>query len=625
MDATPSSLPCPDPLAAHRAALEREKDALRIQAAAVAAQQAALTEEEIRLEQRKVALERQESQLSIHLEERRRKLVELQEQVRESRTALRNERAEHDKHVHRTADELRRSRSDVEAGLEKLREERRHLSELHRRLKLRHAAHWKATEAGLRKREDQVADERRKLEADRAAQIEARLRFNGEAELGRRQLQDSWDTFYRAQKQWEERRAHEQAELRRRDRELTEAEYGLTEQWRQWEETRQAQQAEADGLESRIRNLRRKVHEHEQEAQQRGLIPSPAVAPVETAPAPLPATPSSAKGERERLAALEALSGQLADQRLHLMEQAARLARAREEWRAEQAAALAQLDEAARRLQEQETRGEPRRRELAEAEADLRRRAEESARRQAHLDGWQSRLTARAAAWEADREGLLATVRSREEMARRQTELLAELRGRWEKRRKKEATVLRGALRRCTAARDQYAALWEECRNRSAALEQQQRALAEQALALEQYRLEMVGRAPDAVAADRKIEGLRRRVAAATAAARRNLDRERQAVHVETRRLHEWGQRLDKQAESLAAREAELSRQLSKLEEGQAGDELLRARLQAEVQTLLARRAQHEREAQTLRDEVERMARLLMEDGLALASVGQAA
>src|SRR5262249_52887486 len=150
MDATPSAPPCPDPLAADRAALEREKDALRIQAAAVAAQQAALTEEEIRLEQRKVALERQESQPAAHPEGRRRKLVELQEQVRESRTALRNERTEHDKHVHRTTGELQRSRSDVEAGLEKLREERRHLSELHSRLKLRHAAHWKATEAALR-------------------------------------------------------------------------------------------------------------------------------------------------------------------------------------------------------------------------------------------------------------------------------------------------------------------------------------------------------------------------------------------------------------------------------------------------------------------------------------------
>src|SRR5262249_20103794 len=56
----------PDP-----AALEAERDALRIQAAAVAAQQAALAEEEVRLGQRRTALDRQEEQLAAHLEERR--------------------------------------------------------------------------------------------------------------------------------------------------------------------------------------------------------------------------------------------------------------------------------------------------------------------------------------------------------------------------------------------------------------------------------------------------------------------------------------------------------------------------------------------------------------------------
>ena len=37
------------------------------------------------------------------------------------------------------------------------------------------------------------------------------------------------------------------------------------------------------------------------------------------------------------------------------------------------------------------------------------------------------------------------------------------------------------------------------------------------------------------------------------------------------------------------------------------------------MRALTARRAQHEREAQALRDEVERLARLLMEDGPALS------
>jgi chromosome segregation ATPase len=308
----------------------------------------------------------------------------------------------------------------------------------------------------------------------------------------------------------------------------------------------------------------------------------------------------------------------LADRRLHLLEQAARLARAEEAWRAEQAAALADLDEAGRRLQAREAEMEPRARALAEAEADLRRRAEEAKRRQAHLDAWQAKLTARATAWEADRESLLTSLGSREEAARHEAELLADLRGRWERRRQKEQAALRAELKRHAAARRQYASLWEECLNRNAALERQQRVLAEQALALEQYRLELVGPAADAAAADKKIERLRRRCAAVTAVTRRNLERERQAVRAETKRLQAWAQRLDEQARALAAGEADLSRRLAAAENDQAGGAAACARLQAEVRALTARRAQHEREAQALRDEVERLARLLMEDGPAL-------
>lgn len=614
----------PEPEPIDRAALEREKGALRVQAAAVAAQQAALAEQEIRLQQRRVALERQEAQLSAHLEERRRKLVELQGQVREARMALRNERAEHEKRVAETTAELLRTRRDIKTGQDKLHDERRHLSDLHKRLKRRHAAHWQAAQSAVRAREDRLGAERRKLEAERSALHEARLRFNGEVELGRRQLRDGWDELRRAQKQWEERRGREDADLRRRGRELAENERVLAEQWQHWEETRRSLETEADGLESRVRNLRRKMQEQEQEARRRGIATAPPAAPEAAPPPPRP-RPELGAGEREQLAGLEGLAGELADQRLHLLEQAARLARAQEEWRAEQAAALAGLDEAGRRLQEREAQVEPRQRALAEAEADLRRRAAAAAQQQAQLDGWQARLTAQAAAWEAERESLLAEVRGREEAARRQADVMDGLRRRWAQRHQKELESLRGELKRCGAARRQYAALWEECLNRGSALEQQQRALAERTLALEQYRLEVIGRAPDSAAAEKRLERLRRRCAAPTAAARRNLDRERQSLAAEAKRLQDVAGQLDKQAAALAEQEADLSRRLTAWQEDRAGADVARARLQAEVRALTAQRDRHQREAQALRDEVERLARLLMEDGPALFPAGQAA
>jgi hypothetical protein len=606
-------------------ALQREKDALRIQAAAVAAQQAALTEQEGKLQQRRLALERQEAQLSAHLEERRQKLVELQAQVREARMALRTERDEHEKRVAATTSELLATRRDIKAERDKLGEERRRLAELHRRLKRRHAAHWKVARAAVQSREDRLARERRKVEADRAALNEARLRFNGEAELGRRQLHDGWDELRRAQKRWHDEHGRADADLRRRARELAEGERTLADEWQRWEETRRNLEAEAEGLESRVRNLRRKVQEQEQEAQRRGAAPPPAPVPAEAAPATPRPQPDLEPRQRERLAVLEALAGELADQRMHLLEQAARLARTQQEWRAEQVALLAGLDEAGRQLQLREALLEPRDRVLAEAEADLVRRAETAARLRTHLDGWQARLTAREVAWEAERESLLADVRGREEAVRRQAALVVGLRRRWAQRRKKEVEAVRGELQRCTAARRQYGAVWEECHNRGAALEQQQRALAERALALEQYRLEVIGRAADSAAAEKRLERLRRRCAAPTAAARRNLDRERQALAAEARRLQELSQQLDGAAADLAGREGDWSRRLAAWEQGQAGAEAGRARLETEVKTLTAQRDRQERRAQALGDEVERLARLLMDDGPPTLPVPQVA
>src|SRR5262249_5606784 len=69
-------------------ALDHEKDALRVQAAAVAAQQATLAEVESQLDQRRQILERQEKQLAHHLDERRQRLIELQDEVRTSREEL---------------------------------------------------------------------------------------------------------------------------------------------------------------------------------------------------------------------------------------------------------------------------------------------------------------------------------------------------------------------------------------------------------------------------------------------------------------------------------------------------------------------------------------------------------
>src|SRR5947209_11745457 len=103
-------------------------DALRIQAAAVAAQQAALTDEELRLQQRRGALENQEAQLAAHLDDRRRRLLELQEELKTGRAALEAERAA--------------VREQTEAAAN----ERRRLTELRQRMQQRWRDHWRQHE-----------------------------------------------------------------------------------------------------------------------------------------------------------------------------------------------------------------------------------------------------------------------------------------------------------------------------------------------------------------------------------------------------------------------------------------------------------------------------------------------
>ena len=108
------------------------RDALRIQAAAVAAQQAALTEEELRLQQRRLALEKQEAQLAAHLDDRRRRLLELQNKIHTDRAEL--------------IDGLHQEKEDVI-------KERRRLEELRQRQKQRWREHWGKQEAALKERQ----------------------------------------------------------------------------------------------------------------------------------------------------------------------------------------------------------------------------------------------------------------------------------------------------------------------------------------------------------------------------------------------------------------------------------------------------------------------------------------
>jgi pSer/pThr/pTyr-binding forkhead associated (FHA) protein len=637
--------------------LGHEKEALRIQAAAVAAQQAALTEEESRLQQRRGALQKQEEQLAAHLEERRRHLIELREQVRAARAALRKERAAHAERAAAVERELERWRQQNLARQQQLQLRRRRLVKLQRGLRRRWRRNWDAQEAQLRRREMELLQQRHELEREgerlrqqRAALAEERLRFHGEVELGRRQLEDARQQLAAACRDRERDLARRQAELNEcaqtldlRAMELTRAEQDLSRRVERWEDARFSRERELEGLENRVRNQRRLLLDQQSElarlhavigslqgrpapaempaAPLRGLTPP---APATTLPAPqaieiiLPepadAEDSFAADWQRRLMLLETLAAELADQRLHLAEQFERLLLARQRWHDERQEVAAELERGVLSLQERERRLDAREQALAPTEAMLRQRREEAAQVRCHLEAWRARLSARETAWEGEREALLADLAAREKLLQEQQAILAELRQHWLQRRQQEAEHLRKEQERCRESFHRYTSLWGECFRRHTQLEQEQRVLAEKALALEQYRLECIGQAENTATAERRLERLRRRWAALSAAAERRLQRDREVIEAQLGIVEERFADLEELAADLSQRELELSARLADEDQSAAAAQETQARLQQSLQTLRAQRDVGQWQLGRLREEVERMALTLLDE-----------
>jgi hypothetical protein len=642
---SPRNLPAGPPTPP-REELEAERDALRIQAAAVVAQQAALAEEEARLRQGHAALEKQKQQLAAHLESRRRHLLQLQEQTREDRAAFQAE-CEAGRHEQ---EEIRRQTVGVQEEVARDRQQvdrqRRRLVELRKRLKRRWHRHWDGEKAAQAAREQELAQAREKLRQDaealrgeRAALVQLQLRFNGEVELGRRHLQDEWQQLGLAQQEWEAtlnqeqaRRNQERRDFERRAAEVQAAEQALADRQRQAERRVAQLTAEAQGLEVRIRNQRLRLVEQEQERARveltlraQGRAPAwPADRPA-GALVPVP-TPPRLSPRFKLPAVWVRLAGMLADQRRHLIEQWQQLLDTRAGWQAEHEAALASVEAAAQALAQQAQAHEERvhlheqamavkEQAVAAGLTDLGQRAQAMSRVRCALEGWQARLTAREAGWEAERAALLAEVHSREEAAAAQVRTLEEAHERRLRRRGEEMEALRVARERLERLRRDYAVLWQECQERRARLTHQERRLAGQALALEDLRQELLPRTADPAAASRRIERLQKRQAAGLEAEERAVEEDRQALLAEVRRLEERGRLLHQQEDDLVARHDEWARQVAAWEEQRLAAADAEVRRRQEVQRLQTQRVHDERQLAQLRDELERIARLLMDEG----------
>ncbi len=611
---------------------EAERDALRVQAAAVAAQQAALLEEEVRLRQRRVALEMQEEQLAGHLESRRRRLREIHEQMRREREEFQLARAAAAQEQAALRKEAQEERDAAAAMGQQVQGRRSRLMELRRRLRRREKQHWQAREAVLAQREDELATcenrhehEAEKLRQEKESLTEARLRFNGDAELDKRRLREQWEELALAHQQWEACLNEEHAERAKRAHELDRRAAALDKAERDWTGRERSLRLtladlhrECTGLETRVANQRRQLSQGEAAVVRQLVERQAKETPTETLTAPADGAPPAgvpeAPEESSRAIVLHRVAGGLADQRAHLLEQWQTLLRVQDEWRREREQALAGLETVARSLQEWEQWLQMRDQDLNAAAEECRQRQMGLVQMRHSLEGWKSRIRMRETGWETERAVLTAQTRAREIAAARVMRRLQEMARRLHGQRSKEAAELVAARNTCEELRQQYVRLWEECQRRRKELSREQRALAARTLAVEQARSKLVGDGPDAAKVQARLRRLERRNDARYAKVEREMGNARGSWNEEISRLNELARRVQRQQDELTARREELAREHGVWEERRAAVEDVEERRRLDAQLLYAR---HERDTHLiarLRDELERTVRLLMDE-----------
>lgn len=617
----------------------QEKEALRIQAAAVAAQQAALLEEEGRQQQRQVSLEQLESQLATHLEAKRKRLLELRDQIKEAHATLKDHKAKYGAQVSEAKKAVEAERREIADGKKQMAEDRRRMRSLLKKMRQRFHRQWSAERESIARREGEVSRQLEDMEQERGRMkiegeqiVQARLRLNADVELARRQLKEEWTNLRQEELQHDESQAQQIAEVEllrkeidQRESALTEVEQELNEQRQDWQEVRQELEREAEGLDMRARNQRRKIGDLQEElarlqaAVGTGAVPAPP--PGETplalpAPPPVPVVTAEPvdDGTQGRVQQLERIAGELADQRSHLAEQWERLLLVQQRWQEHYQSLVRELEAAGRHLAERE-HGIVSRERSQEAEAErLRQQQQNSLHLQRQLEAWQARMTARETAWAGERDRLVTDLQSRRQLAERRLAEVRQLHERWTKRRRRELAWLTAERATCEKLRQECAGLRSDYIRASADLQDEHRTLTERSLALEQHQQEVMGQSANPASAERRLHRIRIRWATHLVESQKVIQAERHRVESDAADLQERLARFHKQLAQLTQREEDMGEKLRKWEEDRlrVGNELATLRQQLEVTQ--AHRDRYEKQVTELRDEVERIARLLIDE-----------
>jgi pSer/pThr/pTyr-binding forkhead associated (FHA) protein len=601
-------------------------EALRIQAAAVAAQQAGLDEEEIRLQNRRSDLQRQEEQLATHLAEKQQEAQRWCDYTQAEREALQKEKLDQDRRLAEIEAELQAAKDECRQEREKLTQERRRIATVYARLRGRWKSQWAAERAKHHELVAELRAERNELEERhgllrvRETVLEQEIaRFNAACDKAMGQLHDARAALTKERERWRRRRALEVLAIKNKERALADGQHNLHDagqllvaEKNAWREQVDALQKELLGLNNRIVNQRARVQTQQEEIarldsvlrerQKQAAEPEPIECEVEV----VADTPESEGAEAD----LNRVSRELADQRVHLVEQFAHLAEIQEAWQEARNQAAADLDALAQRLQAEEQALADRARTTEEAEAvagELRREAE-AMRRDVELE--RAQLQARTQAFEHESQQHHQLLVQKEKLLQEQLANLTLIRARWNTRRQEEVGDLQS--QRALVRQQQKETLETRVQlfGREQEIAEQKRLIAEKAQALEQYRQEVMLRTKDPDSR-RRLDRLRRHWLTLNAAIIRNAKREREAAKVEMAQLESMQAEMTLLRIRLSENDAVLTEKEAELDERAAAQEARQAQLDAALAKLEHDRRQAEDKYLRLQDEVETLAKAM--------------
>jgi chromosome segregation ATPase len=191
---------------------------------------------------------------------------------------------------------------------------------------------------------------------------------------------------------------------------------------------------------------------------------------------------------------------------------------------------------------------------------------------------------------------------------------LGDIRRRWAEHRREEVAKVQSTMATCDKLRLEYAELRQSWQARWAALDDEQRILAEKTMALEQFREETAALAGDTPTLQRRVERLRRRWITQNANAIRAVARERQALKTEMASLETRFEEFQKRAAEVAAAEMAVSDKQMALEQKKTLLAAQHATLKQELKTAQAQRDAAQNLFDKTRDDIERIARSLIDE-----------